>query len=291
MQPAAIAAQAGPSPAQASIGWPPAHTGHPATAAGARRAATPAEDEPLPTPARVVLWSEPMWATAHFLYADFLGTCIACTSAKAGPNGSSSEARSWHVLAAPASEGRGPSNGDRSGELVALPPNPLLHLALESWQASTTATQARSSGHAQAALVDFGLARPGVLDLEVARASSDSESSRTSGPSATSRDDALDADVGGGVVHVVLLHSEASSGPGDGSAQLASVNGIVLLQSGNLVLPDRITVPKTVSLLLFHSDDDGATAVAARDGRSQGVVGLSSGATGEENSGPVEPLH
>jgi hypothetical protein len=291
MQSAAVAVQARAVPSLASTGWwPPAQTGHAAPAAGARRAATPADEPPPGVPARVLLWSESVWATAHVLDADSLGACIACTSTQAGSNSSSSKARSIRVLTEAASEGQGPSNGHGGGELVALPPNPLLHLALGSWRASTTATESRSSGHAQAAVLDLGLARPGVLDLEVARASSDSGFSRRSGPSATSRDDALVAVVGGGVLRVVLLHSEASDS-GAGSVQLASVNGTGVLQSGNPMLPDRIMVPNTVSLELLHADGDSAAAAAARDGKSQGGIGLSSGATGGGGTGPVEPLH
>jgi hypothetical protein len=276
-------------PARASSGWPPAQTGHSAPATGARRAATPADGPPTVPVFRVMLWSESVWATAHVVYADFLGTCIACTSTQAGPDGSSSEARSSRVLTQAASGDKGPSNGHSSGRLVALPANPLLRLAVDSWNASTTATRSRSSGHADASVVDLGLARPGVLDLKVARASSDSESSRSSGPSSASRDDGLVAAVGDGLLHVVLLHSEASDR--GGCAQLASVNGTVLLQSGNLILPDRVTVPSQVSLRLLHADDYGAAAASARDGRSHGMVGLSSGGTGGGRPGPAEPLH
>jgi hypothetical protein len=291
MQPAAVVTQQiAAASARPSTERPGARTGHPAPAAGARRAATPAAEPPPAAPVGVALRSVSEWATAHVLYADFLGTCIACTSSEAGYNRSSSEARGSRILTESASEGQGPSNGYSGGQLIALPPNPLLHLAVESWRASTTAGTTRSSGHADAAVLDLGLARPGVLDIEVARASSDSGFSRTSGPSATSSDDALVAAIGGGVLRIDVLHSEKSDHDG-GTAQLASVNGIVLLQSGSDVLPGPITVPNTASLELLHADGDGAAAAAAKDGRSQGVLGLSSGDTGGAQTGPTEPLH
>jgi hypothetical protein len=291
MQPAAVVAKAPAAPALALPGPPRQATGRPAALPPPPVPTdAPADDERPAVPARVVLRSESVWATAHVLYADVLGTCIACTSTQAGDNRSSSEARSSRVLTKTGSGGQGPSNGDSGGELVALPPNPLLHLALESWRANSSATPSGSSGHAEAAVVDLGLARPGVLDLKVARSSSDSEFSSRSWPRARSEDDALVAVAGGGLLRIAVLHSEASDHD-DGSAQLASVNGIVLLQSGNVVLPDRITVPTAVSLELLHADGDGAAAAAARDGRSRRLVGLSGGAAGHGGTGPVEPLH
>ncbi|TMD92478.1 MAG: hypothetical protein E6I76_16975 [Chloroflexi bacterium] len=294
------------APAAAGRSAPPAHTAAARSAAPAARSA-PAPRRPPSAPAGrppasapeagaplaarpVTVLMASVWATAHFLYADFLGTCVACTSTGAAHNGSSGEARGTRILAEEASEGQGPANGYRSGELAALPPNPLLHLALESWSASTSAREARSSGDAQATVLDLGLDKPGMLDVTAARASSDSASS-ASGSRARTRVDGLTATLGGGAVRLVVLHSEASD-HGDGRAQIASVNGIVLLQSGNVVmLPDPIRVPRTVSLLLLHGDSDGATAAAARDGRSQGVVGLSSGWTGGGATSQPEPLH
>ncbi len=55
--------------------------------------------------------SASVWATAHFLYADFLRTCVACTSTGAGADRSSAEARGARILTEGASEGQGPANG------------------------------------------------------------------------------------------------------------------------------------------------------------------------------------
>jgi hypothetical protein len=290
IQPAAIVAAAPARPALPSTGRTPVVTADPAPVPASIPEAGPAGTPPAPVRAVLELRTVAVWATAHVLYADFVGTCVACTSTGAGYDRSYAEARGAHLLTEPASEGQGRANGESAGALVELPPNPLLHLALETWRARTTSTWTGSSGHAEASVLDLGLARPGVLDVTVARASSDAATSGQSGASARTREDALTAVAGGGVLRIVVLHAE-SSDHGDGSAQLASVNGIALVESGNVMIPGTITVPRTASFELLHADGDGAAAAAARDGRSQGVVGLSSGATGEGRTTPAEPLH
>jgi hypothetical protein len=238
-------------------------------------------------PGAAVLGS--VWATAHFLYADFLGTCVACTSTGAATNRSSAEARGSRILTESASEGQGPANGYSSGVLVALPSNPLLHLALDSWSARTGAAPAGSRGHADAALVDLGLAQPGLLDVTAAQASSDSSTSG-SGATAATEINGLRMTLGGGAIRLVVLHSEASN-HGNGHAYLASLNGVVVLGSGEMAPDGPITVPRVVSLQLLHGGADGAAGAAARDGKSQGVIGLSSGWTGGGATSQPEPLH
>jgi hypothetical protein len=238
-------------------------------------------------PTATVLGS--VWATAHFLYADFLGTCVACTSTAADTNRSSAEARGSRILTESASEGQSPANGYSSGELVGVPSNPLLHLALDSWSARTRAGEAGSRGHADAALVDFGLPQPGLLDVTAAQASSDSSTSG-SGATAATEINGLRMTLGGGAVRLVVLHSEASN-HGSGHAYLASLNGVVVLGSGDMAPDVPITVLRVVSLQLLHGGADGAAGAAARDGKSQGVIGLSSGWTGGGATSQPEPLH
>ncbi len=227
-----------------------------------------------------------VWATAHFLYADFLGTCVACTSTGAGAGRSSAEARGARVLTEETSEGQGPANGYSSGALVMLPSNPLLHLALDAWSASTTAGPAASNGHADAALLDLGLAQPGAFDVTAGHASSDSATS-SSGTAGSTEVDGLTVTLG--AVHLVVLHSERSN-QHRGRACVASLNGLALLESGGTAPDGPITVPRVASLHLLHGTADGADAAAARDGRSQGVIGVSSGWTGAGAASQPEPL-
>jgi hypothetical protein len=290
MQPAAVVAPpAAARPALSSTGGPRATTVDPGTGPASVPAAVPTGVPPAPVRDLLASRTVAVWATAHVLYAGFIGTCVACTSTAAGYDRSYAEARGAHILTEPASEGQGRSNGDSGSALVELPPNPLLRLALGSWRTHSTSTWTRSSGHAEASVVDLGLARPGVLDVTVARASSDASASGRSGSSARSREDGLTAVLGGGVLRLVVLHSDSAE-HGDGTAQLASVNGIVLLDSGSVMLPGPLRVPNALWLEFLHADGDGSAAAAARDGRSQGVVGLSSGATGGAATSEAEPL-
>jgi hypothetical protein len=230
----------------------------------------------------------PVMATAHVLYADFLGTCLACTSAEARPGQPAAEARGSRLAGEPGSEGQAPANGYSQGSLVSLPGNPLLHLALGEWEGRTWAADGSSGAHARAALVDLVAVDPGLLHLTAGDARSDAVSTR-SGSDATSDTNGLTAVAGGGALSIVVLHAESSNGD-SGRAYLASVNGTVVLESQRGIPDPSIAASRVLHLRLLHGDRDGADVGSAQDGKSQTMVGLITGRTGTPDDVGAEPL-
>jgi hypothetical protein len=226
-------------------------------------------------------------ATAHILYADFLGTCLSCTSAQAGPQQSGGEARGTRLLNEPAYEGQAPANGYDDGAMVSLPTNPLLRLAIDRWQVRSWASDTRSGAHAQATLLDLVLVDPSLLHLTAGDARSDAETVG-GGSAASSQSDALTASAAGGTIEVVLLHADSSS-RGTGSTYIVRMNsGSALLESRDAATNCSVAVNRVACLRLLHGDRDGAEVGSAQDGRSQPVVGLVTGWSGAGDSS--EPL-
>jgi hypothetical protein len=229
----------------------------------------------------------PIQATAHLLYADFLGTCLACTSAEAGHDQSRAEARATRIASEPASEGQAPANGYSSGTLLALPSNPLVHLALDEWEGNSWAANGSSGGHARAALVDLDLIEPRLLHVMAGEARSDATARRSKSEASTDTN-GLDAAAADGALRVVLLHSDSTTS-GRGQAYLASVNGGALLGSQR-VTDDPVVVNRVLYLGLLRADGEGAEVGSARDGKSQPVVGLASVRHGAPDGEQSEPL-
>jgi hypothetical protein len=237
-----------------------------------------------PTVAQVA----PVGATAHVLYADFLGTCLACTSAEARPGQSAAEGRGSRLVGEPGSEGQAPANGYAQGSLLSLPVNPLLHLALSEWEGRTWAADGSSGAHARAALVDLVVVDPGLVHVTAGDARSDAVATR-SGSDATSDTNGLTAVADGGALSVVVLHADSSNGE-TGRAYLASVNGNVVLESQRGIPDPTVAASRVLHLRLLHGDRDGADVGSAQDGKSQTVVGLISGRTGTPGDATGEPL-
>jgi hypothetical protein len=226
-------------------------------------------------------------ATAHFLYADFLGTCVACTSAQAGPRRSGGEARGTRVASEPLSEGQAPANGYSSGSLVSLPASPLLGLALVQWQTRSGASDSASMAHAETQLLDLFLLDPALLHVSAGASRSDARST-AGGSEASSASDAASIGTGAGALSVVLLHSGSSSA-GTGHTYLARVNsGSALLESRDAATSCSLVVSRVACLRVLHGDRDGAEIGSAQDGRSQSVIGLVTSWSGGSDS--PEPL-
>jgi hypothetical protein len=234
-----------------------------------------------------VAYVSPIQATAHLLYADFLGTCLACTSTEAGHDQSKAEARGTRLASEPASEGQAPANGYSSGTLLALPSNPLVHLALDEWEGSTWARNGSSGGHARAALVDFVLIEPRLLHVMAGDARSDATAGGSKSDASTDTD-GVSVVAGDGALRVVLLHSDSTTG-GHGQAYLASVNGGTL--PGSQPATDNpVVVNRVLSIGLLRADREGAEVGSARDGKSQPVVGLATVRHGAPDGEQSEPL-
>ena len=212
-------------------------------------------------------------ATAHLLYADFLGTCVACTSAQAGPRRSGGEARGTRLVSEPLSEGQAPANGYGNGSLVSLPASPLAGLALVQWQTQTGTSDSASTAHADTRLLDAFLLDPTLLHISAGDSRSDARST-AGGSEAEGTSDAARVDTGAGALSVVLLHSGSSSA-GTGHVYLARVNsGSALLESRDATTSCSLVVSRVACLRVLHSDGDGAVVGSVQDGRSQSVIGL-----------------
>lgn len=230
---------------------------------------------------------EAIQATAHVLYADVLGTCLACTSAEAGHDHSGAEARGTRLANEPVSEGQGPANGYGGGALLTLPSNGVLVASIDEWDATSGAGRRSSTGHAHAALLDLDLIAPGVLHVGLAEARSDA-SSYASRSDAHTEADVVHVAAFGGAIRVVLLHSDSTAGA-PGHAYLLSANGDTLVGAPSAT-ERQVAVGQVVRLGVLRADRDGAEVGSARDGRSQPVMGLATVRNGRPDGSQSEPL-
>jgi hypothetical protein len=296
--PAGVTVGTGTAPAASPSGRNPSAGGLPraGSVAGARRASAasaPASAAPPaaaehPGSAPSNLESPLFGASADVVNIDPLATCIGCTGAGAASGDSSSYSRSIKVADESIAEGESPTNGYTGGNVVSLPPNPLLMLAIGTWAADNRHDGTSSEGHsyANAAAVTVGDGQVGTLTLLQAR--SDATRSRT-GQSGRASSDGAQAGLAGGLVTLVLLHSDASTKE-PGHVYVAQVNDQRLMTSDQLMGGFPVAVPYVGSVSLFHGAPNRGVVGDVADSKSQGAAEIVSTSTGN-TSGPRNQTH
>jgi hypothetical protein len=196
-------------------------------------------------------------ATASGAHVNPIDTCASCTGAGADSGSSQSDATALRVVGQTLSGGSSSSAGTQSGQLVALPANPLMTLAVANWM---TAAEAPGSSRSRSALVDLGLSDGQVATVAVLEAAS-AASFDGAASHGTGANNGVNLTGGNGALVLVLLHSEANS-DGGRSAYLASLNGATLggtSQDGDI----PVTVPGVITIHLLSAGADGGVAGAA----------------------------
>jgi hypothetical protein len=222
-------------------------------------------------------------ADAYGASVEFLGTCVSCTTAQAGPNAAGAEGREVRLAGEPLSEGQVPSNGYSSGALLVLPQNPLLRLVIADWDGWTTADRSASRAHARGALLQLAPADGSAARVSAGESSSDATySERVS--SGRSESNGLRADLMSGGITLVVLHSESSSDSA-GRVFVASLNGREMPQSTSGASGHH-GVPGAAYVTVLQCDGTSAVIGSASDGRSQRIVGAGSTRVGSPVTDP-----
>jgi hypothetical protein len=199
-------------------------------------------------------------ATANGAHVNPLDTCASCTGAGADGGSSQSGATALRVVGQTLSGGSSSSTGTQSGQLIALPANPLMTLAVADWMTAADAAGGSSSSRSHSALVDLGLGNGQVATVAVLEAASAAafDGAASHGAGATN---GVHLTAGNGGLVLVLLHSEANS-DGGRSAYLVSLNGATLggtNQDGDI----PITIPGVITIHLLTVGASGGVAGAA----------------------------
>ena len=200
-------------------------------------------------------------AAANALNLGIIGTCVSCTSAAAGPSSSQSGAHALTVLGQDLSAGSTSSNGSNSGNLIALPANGLLGLAIADWMNSAKAGANGSDASSRSALTDLNLGNGQIATIALLEAMSHAANggSSASGDAATN---GADISLLNGAVALILLHSDVAA-DGTQTAYVASLNGQQLLathgNSGGL----PITIPGVGTINILQSGANGGQANTA----------------------------
>ena len=237
----------------------------PAPAVGIRSAAdslTPAGPRPVRVHAAPTAVSPAPAgsATASAVNIHPLDTCVACTNAQAQGGSSQASAQALRVLGQNLAAGQSTSTGSQSGDLIALPANPLLSLAIGDWMTAAQASGGSSTSHARSALVDLGMGNGTVATVAVLEGISNASYTDTAshGDGTTN---GVDVNVGNGALVIILLHSQASS-EGTRNAYVVSINGAKLVASNqNGDIP--ITIPGVITIHLLQVGAVGGVASAA----------------------------
>ncbi|HEV7467410.1 MAG TPA: hypothetical protein VGP96_14005 [Candidatus Dormibacteraeota bacterium] len=199
-------------------------------------------------------------ATADGAHVNPLDTCASCTGAGSDSGSSQSGATGLRVVGQTLSGGSSSSTGTQSGQLIALPANPLMTLAVANWMAAAEAPGGSSSSRSRSALVDLGLSNGQVATVAVLEAGSAAAFDGTASHG-TGSTNGVNLTGGNGGLVLVLLHSEANS-DGGRSAYLASLNGTTLggtTQDGDI----PVTVPGVITIHLLAVGANGGVAGAA----------------------------
>ena len=200
-------------------------------------------------------------AAANALNLGIIGTCVSCTSAAAGPSSSQSGAHALTVLGQDLSAGSTSSNGSNSGNLIALPANGVLGLAIADWMNAAKAGANGSDASSRSALTDLNLGNGQIATIALL----ESMSHAANGGSSASGDAAnngADISLLNGAVALILLHTDVA-GDGTQTAYVASLNGQQLLathgNSGGL----PITIPGVGTINILQSGANGGQASTA----------------------------
>ena len=244
-------------------------------------------------------------SSANALSVPLLDTCVSCTSNSAGPDAGStdSNATALRILGHDVSAGHmSGDNQNGSGNLIALPANPLLALAVADWTAQTSAsrgsdgTGGSSSASSRAGLVDLALMNPQggppVATLAILEAGSDA-SWGPNGSSGNGYTNGVNLNLGNGALVIILLHSESHSSSAGQTAgtYVASINGNQVLSNTQIPQKLVITVPGviTISLLITNSDNCSANAAVGQVTDLLGMSGEQLGAFEVNATGCAAP--
>lgn len=198
-------------------------------------------------------------ATADAVSIPLLDTCVSCTSADAGPNSADGHATALRILGHDVAAGSASGTGSNSGDLLALPANPLLSLGIADWMASAAAGQSSSTGSSRASLVDLALANGQVATLAVLEAGSNA-SWTPGGSEGSAYANGVHLTLGNGALVVILLHSDADSS-GTPHAYIASINGTDLITSQETGQLPAITIPGIITINLLQTSANGGLSI------------------------------
>lgn len=209
----------------------------------------------------------PGGAAATGLEVAPLDTCVSCTAASAGPEGTTARATALRLLGHDLVGGSSRGGGSARGSLVALPGNPVLDIALASWETGTE-TGGPPASQSRSALVDLGVlpsgedsTTGGLVTVAVLETFADATHSgaRSGGYGA-----ANGADIGlaNGALVIIVLHSQAT-GDEHGDAYVASVGGAQLLGRAGDSPGIPAAVPGVLVVTLLRSGASGGVGSAA----------------------------
>jgi hypothetical protein len=223
-------------------------------------AAAPLATDPPADPAGQ---APPGTATANAVSIAPLDTCISCTSAVAGPGSASANSTALRILGHDVSAGAASGNQQTSGDLIALPANPLLSLAIADWMASAQSSDTLSSAASRASLVDLNLDPGGheIATLAVLEAGSHAMWTADSS-SGSAYSNGVDLNLGNGALVIIVLHSDADSS-GTAHTYVASINGNEILSNQQVGQPITITIPGVITITLLQTSATGGAASAA----------------------------
>jgi hypothetical protein len=210
-------------------------------------------------------------ASADAVSVPLLDTCVSCTSADAGPGSADGNATALRVLSQNISAGSASGNSSNSGDLFALPANPLLSLAVADWMAAAQAGDTSSNGSSRASLVDLALGNGQIATLAVLEAGSNASWT----PAASNGNgyaNGVHLNVGNGALVVILLHSDADSSAGQ-HAYVASINGTSILSSTQVGQLPPITIPGVITITLLQTSANGGLAVGSV-ATASGLLGM-----------------
>ncbi len=206
-------------------------------------------------------------AAATGLEVTPLDSCVSCTTASAGPEGTTARATALRLLGRDLVGGSSRGGSSARGALVALPGNPALDIALASWETGTE-TGGPPASQSRSALVDLGVlpsgedsTTGGLVTVAVLETFADAthSGSRSGGYGA-----ANGADIGlaNGTLVIIVLHSQAT-GDEHGGADVASVGGAQVLGGAGDSPGIPATVPGVLEVTLLRSGAGGGVGSAA----------------------------
>jgi hypothetical protein len=220
-------------------------------------------------------------AAANGLSLGIIDTCVSCTGAAAGPSSAQAGAHALRVLGNDLSAGQSSGTGANSGNLIALPENGVLGLAIADWMNATRAGSSSSDAHSRSALTDLSLGNGQIATVAIL----ESLSNAAFGGSSAHGDAAnngVDLTLLNGGVALILLHSDVAA-DGTQTAYVASLNGQQLLathgNSGGL----PISIPGVGVINVLSSGADGGAAISTIDdllgnaGQAAGALTASGG--------------
>jgi hypothetical protein len=297
-EPAAVAVGTGPGIPSASAARPVAAPGgltargvagaRGSSAANAAVAAAPSASAASPAASQNTLESPLFGASADAINVDPLATCLACTGAGAASGDSSSYSRSIKVADESLAEGESPANGYTGGNIVSLPPNRLLMLAIGTWRADNRHDGSSSEGHSYANAGEVAVADGDVGTVTLLQARSEATRTRA-GQSGRASSDGAQVGLAGGRLTLVLLHSDASTSE-PGHVYVAQVNEQRLMTPDQLNGGSPVTVPNVATVSVFRGGPNRAVVGEFADSKSQGAAEIVSTSTGN-TSGPRNQTH